>query len=520
MKQEAAAVTAVTDASNVTSESGGLQLPRVQLQNTATMQPFIEPGDPDYTLEFRLRHAGLLVYNITSNSTLEPGIYIWTGLQWATYTTTVPPSSIIGQPKEFTFYELGTETPAALEFLVDGPGPWTYQWYRMISTNVNFHGGEKITALNASENGCGNGYDSPQFTPKVCPGTTRNANNCGFYRYYCIATSVSGVTFRSDIAEVAVGCGAKNNQGEWITFMCYNLGAQHGITINEQKNYSLSNHSHNNMSGLHYYTHDEEKVYGSLFQWGRIADDHEKRTDNGTSLKTAAAYGVIQKSDIGNGNTCSSIDASVRPLCQIKTSSTTWYGKFIFGPGNWNPYHDEPDKVDVLWRTGRFIANDPCAHYKTDGSYVAFWHEGTDQTDPGTGVCQDAGTGWKIPSVEEFGVIYKGGTIAGTPGTATANTWFWNDGGMLWGDPNTSYTKPAGYEIRPDNVTTTLFLPANGSRNASNAQLASPGANGNYWSGSTTGTNAYSLSINRGNVNPVVSNNRATGFGVRCIRTI
>jgi hypothetical protein len=514
-QQTAASVTAVTDAGNVTSATGGLLLPRVQLVDSKTLEPFIKTSDDIWTngdaSSLKLKLAGLLIYNITDNGSLKPGIYIWTGIEWATFDTTVLPSSITGQPREFTFYEKGTETPAALEFHADGPGIWTYQWYRMISTNVNFHGGEKITASNAGNNGFGSGYDSPLFTPKVCLGTTRDARNCGFYRYYCIATSTSGVTFRSDIAEVAVGCGAKNNQGEWITFMCYNLGARHEITIDEQINYSISL-SINATVGNHTYVAGEENVYGDTFQWGRIPDGHEDRQS------PAEAYGIMKKDSIVSGKYCSSTDQLRRPWYQVKKTSP-WYGKFITSGGSsnydWNPYHDAPATADILWRATRFVPNDPCAHYRDDGSYVEFWHEGTDGINPGGEICDGAGTAWKLPTTEELGAIYRGGTISGASGTATANTWFWNNGGISYGSTTIYFTKPAGYEIRPDNVITTLFLPAVGYRAYDNT-LFFQGAGGYYW----TGSGVYRMTFSSNNVNPGSSGYRAMGYAIRCIKNI
>jgi hypothetical protein len=521
-QQTAASVTAVTDAGNVTSATGGLLLPRVQLVDSKTLEPFIETSDDIWTNgdapSLKLKLAGLLVYNITDNGSLKPGIYIWTGIEWTTFDTTVLPSSITGQPDPFTFYEKGTETPAALEFHADGPGIWTYQWYRMISTNVNFHGGEIIDASNASKDGFGSGYDSPLFTPKVCLGTTRNANNCGFYRYYCIATSTSGITFRSDISEVAVGCGAKNNQGEWITFMCYNLGAQHGITIDEQKKFSID-HSYHATTGVHTYITGEETVYGDLFQWGRIPDGHEKRT----SLTLSYGYNNSMKTDsIVSGGYCSASDTQRRPAYQIKKTSP-WYGKFITGTANWNPYQDTPATADQLWRAGRFIANDPCAHYKDDGFYVEFWHEDADETQPSSGVCSGANTAWKLPSPEEFGAIYKGGTISGNPNAATANTWFWNNGEITWGYPSgyNSLKKPAGYEIRPNNETTTLFLPASGYRHGGNASLRTQGSGTSYWSSRAMDGNAYTLNFSNNNIDPAtLSSERINGYAIRCVKNI
>jgi hypothetical protein len=70
----------------------------------------------------------------------------------------------------------------------------------------------------------------------------------------------------------------------------------------------------------------------------------------------------------------------------------------------------------------------------------------------------------------------------------------------------------------PDNATTTLFLPANGSRRSSNGQLYNQGIFGHYWSNTVTGNDAYSLLIGDGYVHPANINYRAYGFAIRCIK--
>jgi uncharacterized protein (TIGR02145 family) len=56
-----------------------------------------------------------------------------------------------------------------------------------------------------------------------------------------------------------------------------------------------------------------------------------------------------------------------------------------------------------------------------------------------------------------------------------------------------------------------------GNRNYNNASLNNQGSNGNYWSSTVTGTNAYNLNFNSGNAN-MNNNNRANGFSVRCLK--
>jgi uncharacterized protein (TIGR02145 family) len=233
------------------------------------------------------------------------------------------------------------------------------------------------------------------------------------------------------------------------------------------------------------------------------------------------ADGAITKDHIVSGQYCSPSNTGLRPWNQVK-KNTSWYGKFIYGRAYWNPLSTLSD-VDVLWQGRRDSRNDPCSHYKADSTYVEFWHEGNAGQDPGSGVCQDVGTAWKIPSPEEWGSIYRGGTVAGNSNAATANTWVWDNGGRTTSGANYTFTRPGGYQIRPDNQTTTLFLPAIGHRyNVDNAPLRGQGTAAYYWGATsvTGGDNAYNLYFAENCVSPALNHNRALGFAVRCIKGI
>lgn len=86
--------TSVTDDANVTSETGGLLLPRVKLIDKNTLQPFIDSNDKLWdekeTNKVRETHAGLMVYNLTTTAGFEQGIYVWDGAKWMITKTTIP----------------------------------------------------------------------------------------------------------------------------------------------------------------------------------------------------------------------------------------------------------------------------------------------------------------------------------------------------------------------------------------------------------------------------------------------
>ncbi|GHT10560.1 hypothetical protein FACS189432_04000 [Bacteroidia bacterium] len=77
----------VSDINNVTSKSGGLVLSRVDLVNKNTLEPFIKTGSAEWTADTKLKHTGLLVYNLKEdNSFFHPGIYVWDGDSWGPVT--------------------------------------------------------------------------------------------------------------------------------------------------------------------------------------------------------------------------------------------------------------------------------------------------------------------------------------------------------------------------------------------------------------------------------------------------
>ena len=77
---------AADETTNVTSTTGGLGLPRVELVSLATLQPFISLDDPEWTSDLentKTIHTGLMVYNLMENADFSKGVYVWDGSQWA-----------------------------------------------------------------------------------------------------------------------------------------------------------------------------------------------------------------------------------------------------------------------------------------------------------------------------------------------------------------------------------------------------------------------------------------------------
>ena len=105
--------------------------------------------------------------------------------------------------------------------------------------------------------------------------------------------------------------------------------------------------------------------------------------------------------------------------------------------------------------------------------------------------------GYRVPTIAQWGGLFRDGTTGGAPGTATRNTWTWTGNG---------YTVGAN-----------LYLPAAGFRQVSDATFHYVGSFAYYWSSTVTGADAYGLHFGTPAVYPGVAYVRGGGFSVRCI---
>ncbi|MDR2475355.1 MAG: fibrobacter succinogenes major paralogous domain-containing protein [Bacteroidales bacterium] len=502
------------------STSEGIIYPRLTLQQLNAKQTQYT-ADQRGTQVYIYDYSGATVAGY-SDEVGCIGLYLFNGTKWRGNCGIQPDwITVSNNVKSFTFYEdLQTGAVAPLTFSASGSGIIEYQWFRIIGSNVHVRLAQRITSGTGTGNGTG--YNTATFTPivKVGDGNTKNANNNGFYRFFCRAYNVVGGirvdSIESQIAEIAVGCGAKNKDGEWLSFMCFNLGATE-MTIAGQKNHTLAA-SPNAPDGLHSYRTGEEAIYGDLYQWGRIRDGHQVYASsftNGSNVLNATnnvmAYVAATPPVYESGELIGT--SQNYPHVQVKRGDP-YYGKFITTGSaqdyNWaNPAIGKTGNnlpsvsqavIDMLWRGGRFAPNDPCAKVNADGTtYETFYP-------PQNGI-SGSNTGWKTPSQEEWGYLYRGGTVSGSPGNAFANTWTWYG------------SNGCGFDIKPDGVTTTLHLPATGIRRNSSGTLYRQGDSGYYWSTTNTGNNAHNLSFYSNNISPADANTRSYGFAVRCIRS-
>ncbi|MDR0834857.1 MAG: fibrobacter succinogenes major paralogous domain-containing protein [Candidatus Symbiothrix sp.] len=208
-------------------------------------------------------------------------------------------------------------------------GALTYQWYS-VPTN------QYALPIAISTGGTSASYVVP------APAGT-GVNNWGLKRYYCIVSNNVG-SVKSEVFEVAVGCGARAADGGWLKFMCQNVGALNATATTLEDQATFTTYADATASaGV---TDGSEGFAGKLFQWGR---------PNTGERNSAQAAGPV-----------------------TSAASGTFYTNGTY-PYNWNSNAD----VDFLWQ-GWSDGNHPCAApwhvptqqqwaniYRTDGSVVA-----------------------------------------------------------------------------------------------------------------------------------------------------
>ena len=404
---------------------------------------------------------GLAVFNTTTNC-----YDVWNGTQWLSlcdFTNPVP--VITDQPRAFNWKEAnsagsmeGIGGPSATISVTATGSDLTYQWYEIPKNS------------NAAPDPV-SGATAATYTPEL--------DVLGMRSYYCVVSNAFG-SVQSDVAKVAVGCGAFATDGSWRTFMCYNLGATQ-TTIAGQLSYASNLYLSANLGTVPATAaQGDAAVFGHLWQWGRISDGHQLRT----SANSLAAGPVPAGQYTAWGGTWAAGGSE-----QVVSGNANFYGKFIYTNATpWDWSNNPTGRNLYLWVLWRDVNRDPCG--------------------------QVAGANWRIPTQTEWSDIYKGGQGADAPGNATANTWVWRAPGTT---TNLAYGTAGGFEIKPDGETTTLFLPAAGYRTSSTGQLYNPGVNGFYWSVTTYGNFSFSLHFTSGNVIPAYYNFRTLGYSVRCV---
>ncbi|GHT39244.1 hypothetical protein FACS189437_02050 [Bacteroidia bacterium] len=201
--------------------------------------------------------AGMQVYRPGDNK-----VYVYDGTSWKGTAVGSAAPIITTQPKAFSWSRLrdpdgDPQGPAAaaattnigkLKVEATGDG-LKYQWYQK-TANKNAPD-TKLTSADAT---------TKEYAITVAD---VNVANWGMKSYYVVVSDANGNSVTSNVADVAIGCGAKTSTGGWLKFQCYNLGAD---TSKDPFVYASTNDS----------TSKDSK--GWLFQWGRTADGHQWRS--------------------------------------------------------------------------------------------------------------------------------------------------------------------------------------------------------------------------------------------------
>jgi uncharacterized protein (TIGR02145 family) len=266
---------------------GALLLPRVDTLRSA---PLATPV------------AGMQVYRPADNT-----VYVFDGTKWrAASGVSAGAPVIITQPKAFSWSRLrdtngdpngpsaaqATTNIGKLTVLATGAG-LQYQWYQK-AVNPN---APDIKLTSATTN---------EYTFTVAD---VNVAHWGLYSFYCVVSNEFG-SVTSNVADIALGCGAKTATGAWLKFQCYNLGVPVVAYSRDPFSYSAS----------------DTTMLGKFYQWGR--PNPANRVNNSNNWTNATAYPYDW--NIPNGYSDKS------PLS--------------------NTYHQD----DLLWRNHKNGANDPC----------------------------------------------------------------------------------------------------------------------------------------------------------------
>jgi len=461
-----------------TNVKKGVHLPRM---NTTERDALIPATTADSAAA-----DGVAIYNTTTNC-----YDVWNGKKWLSlcdYTNNAPVITV--QPRAFSWKELTTDAkftgvtsptnPAPLAIAtisVTATGATSYQWYEFIR-----NGQDKVAAGTSN---------LATYTP--------DGNALGMKQYYCLVSNAFGST-KSDIAKVAVGCGAMTMEGGWRTFMCYNLGAT--ITkIADQLSYTGNLYNSGFLGEVPATGYSgaavDASVYGDLYQWGRIPDGHQLRSSLNSATNNAPSAGPYTPWNTSWPDGSDQIASGAPDYGKFVVNNLGSTGSGTYAPFDWNA---NPSGNNYnMWPDIGYANNDPCAHV--------------------SGV--DGNIGWRMPNIYEWCAIWRGVMGAGSPSVSasvnTANTWVY-----IFAAPTTDNTTgtTGGFAISPDGVTTTLFLPSGGSRQWDSGQIGVVGIQGFYWTSTLRHIQPFSFHFGPGGIQTGSNSPRANGNSVRCIANI
>jgi uncharacterized protein (TIGR02145 family) len=191
--------------------------------------------------------------------------------------------------------------------------------------------------------------------------------------YYCVVSNAYG-NVKSDMADVAAGCGAKTVSGGWLKFMCYNLGA---TTTADPFTFASA-------------------ILGNFYQWGRNVANPRAANDV-TNFTKSTAYPYDWKIPNGYGTLSNSI-------------------------------HQD----DYLWRNHKTGTQDPCPagwHVPSQSAFGAIFKGTADADIPGNATANTwSSTGTWVLDTGSGGYAVKPDGVTPTLFFPAAGNRYYNSG--------------------------------------------------------------------------------------------
>jgi hypothetical protein len=295
------------------------------------------------------------------------------------------------------------------------------------------------------------GATSSAYTPGNPATGEESYNFQNLYTYRCVvnASDVCGTLLAAKLVdfEVAWGCGAKTEDGDWLNFMCHNLGADENLDP---------------FTYVSYGDNVGNDIKGDLYQWGRVADGHEKRTSpNYPTNDITNEDGAVPDSALDANGQVLSTHPAYGKFIKNNTYNSRWTQ--AAGLSQWNKTPIDPPKEKTL--------SDPCP------------------------------SGWVVPRRNTLYSIYRICNCSVIFSTIPAgDSWRWTGNGVSAGKH--------------------LYLPAAGMRQSENGTIIDVDSPHGYYTTSETPnlTQIGSLIFTRLNYNTAGFGHLADGYTVRCVQ--
>ncbi|MDR1632063.1 MAG: fibrobacter succinogenes major paralogous domain-containing protein [Dysgonamonadaceae bacterium] len=497
------------------SYKGGLHLPRLTTEERDALS--LDTGA-----------AGLLIFNI-STSCLD----IWTGSTWKSQCESTLPEGV--NPSSFSFEENGRYALyGKILFDVNGGNvsdyPEPYKNYPSdyphtcdLSSKLSYD----YTLKSSPENSYT--FSSAQFVVDDPTGlldsysTTTDATVTLTFKSLAEVKTLVGNAGRANAKKITIKALFLDNKGEqkkaelvvrvqnapvgcsvrkvgdptspattvngWLTFMCYNLGANPDYGDPAiQKSYVPSPNTGSST---------DRTVYGDLYQWGRVDDGHQRRDLTPENIWPADNLG-------------STTGFTEDPVPNDAVYINTTTGQVL--------------ETDA--RFGKFIRRNTTNYDWIAGdTYVYNNRWDTTGTKLSKAPADPCPTGWRVPTNTEWASIYGTTVNCGSADcytNAKVNKWLHNFEIPPAGDTGThgvSLTPSTAQGNTTYGTYPTLFLSAGDDRNRDHATIDNSGTRSIYWSSTVVGSsiNAYGLGCSSTHVNPSSTGNRSGGRSVRCV---